>query len=75
MRLAGWQTRWFVLADDGTLSYYNTKEDMGQGCKGSMKVSACEIIGKTPKNAHAGRPCPMEGIFAAKNRFSSKVVL
>jgi len=35
-----------VLADDGTLSYYNTKEDMGQGCKGSMKVSACEIIGK-----------------------------
>ncbi|XP_059471186.1 RNA-binding protein 5-like [Neocloeon triangulifer] len=40
----GWQTRWFVLADDGTLSYYNTKEEMGQGCKGSMKVSACEII-------------------------------
>ncbi|KAF4531990.1 hypothetical protein B566_EDAN006535 [Ephemera danica] len=37
-----WQTRWFVL-NDGILTYYNSKDEVGQGCKGSLKVSACEI--------------------------------
>jgi hypothetical protein len=55
-----------VLADDGTLSYYNTKEDMGQGCKGSMMVSACEIIGKTPKKHTHGSPLSNGGDFCRK---------
>uniref|UniRef100_A0A8C9QNX8 Pleckstrin homology domain-containing family A member 8 n=1 Tax=Scleropages formosus TaxID=113540 RepID=A0A8C9QNX8_SCLFO len=38
----GWQPRWFVL-DGGTLSYYDSQEDAWKGCKGSIKVSVCEI--------------------------------
>jgi len=38
----GWQPRWFVL-DNGVLSYYKSQEEVNQGCKGSVKVSACEI--------------------------------
>lgn len=37
--------RWFVL-DNGVLAYYKSQDEVNQGCKGSMKVSACEIIGK-----------------------------
>lgn len=39
----GWQTRWFIL-DNGVLAYYKSQEEVNQGCKGSMKVTACEII-------------------------------
>uniref|UniRef100_A0A1B6C3E3 PH domain-containing protein n=1 Tax=Clastoptera arizonana TaxID=38151 RepID=A0A1B6C3E3_9HEMI len=39
----GWQTRWFVI-ENGILSYYMSQEEVNQGCKGSMKVSALEII-------------------------------
>ncbi|XP_072944383.1 pleckstrin homology domain-containing family A member 3-like [Epargyreus clarus] len=38
----GWQTRWFVL-DNGILSYYKSQEEVIQGCKGSVKVSVCQI--------------------------------
>ncbi|XP_023015825.1 pleckstrin homology domain-containing family A member 3 isoform X2 [Leptinotarsa decemlineata] len=38
----GWQTRWFVLEND-ILSYYKSQDEVDQGCKGSMKVQACEI--------------------------------
>lgn len=38
----GWQTRWFVL-EDGVLAYYKSQEEIKLGCKGSMKVLACEI--------------------------------
>ncbi|KAL1498064.1 hypothetical protein ABEB36_008921 [Hypothenemus hampei] len=38
----GWQTRWFVL-ENGVLSYYKSKDEVNQGCKGSIKVQACEI--------------------------------
>ncbi|GLV32835.1 ceramide transfer protein [Carabus blaptoides fortunei] len=38
----GWQTRWFVL-EDGILAYYKSQEEVKQGCKGSIKVLACEI--------------------------------
>ncbi|KAL0272864.1 UNVERIFIED_CONTAM: hypothetical protein PYX00_005686 [Menopon gallinae] len=38
----GWQMRWFVL-DNGVLAYYKSQEEVNQGCKGSLKVSACEI--------------------------------
>ncbi|XP_046680649.1 pleckstrin homology domain-containing family A member 3-like [Homalodisca vitripennis] len=41
----GWQTRWFIL-ENGILSYYMSQEEVNQGCKGSMKVSALEIMGK-----------------------------
>ena len=39
------QTRWFVL-DGGTLSYYDSQEDAWKGCKGSIKISVCEIQGR-----------------------------
>ncbi|MCJ8728735.1 hypothetical protein PDJAM_G00007820 [Pangasius djambal] len=39
---SGWQPRWFVLAG-GTLSYYDSQEDAWKGCKGSIKISVCEI--------------------------------
>lgn len=38
----GWQPRWFVL-DGGVLVYYQSQEEVSQGCKGSLKISACEI--------------------------------
>lgn len=41
----GWQPRWFVL-DGGTLSYYDSQEDAWKGCKGSIKISVCEIQGQ-----------------------------
>lgn len=38
----GWQTRWFVL-ENGILSYFKSQEEVIQGCKGSVKVSVCQI--------------------------------
>ncbi|XP_037068515.1 pleckstrin homology domain-containing family A member 3-like, partial [Pollicipes pollicipes] len=38
----GWQPRWFIL-EDGILSYYQSKEDVSKGSKGSIKVSVCDI--------------------------------
>jgi len=38
----GWQPRWFILAD-GVLSYYQSREDVSKGSKGSIKVSVCDI--------------------------------
>ncbi|XP_045490970.1 pleckstrin homology domain-containing family A member 3-like [Colias croceus] len=38
----GWQTRWFVL-ENGILSYYKSQDEVCQGCKGSVKVSVCQI--------------------------------
>uniref|UniRef100_A0A3B3YIK1 PH domain-containing protein n=1 Tax=Poecilia mexicana TaxID=48701 RepID=A0A3B3YIK1_9TELE len=43
--ISGWQPRWFVL-DGGTLSYYDSQEDAWKGCKGSIKISVCEIQGQ-----------------------------
>ncbi|XP_030636959.1 pleckstrin homology domain-containing family A member 8 [Chanos chanos] len=40
--ISGWQPRWFVLAE-GTLSYYDSEEDAWKGCKGSIRISVCEI--------------------------------
>lgn len=42
--LLGWQTRWFVL-ENGILSYYKSQDEVNQGCKGSLKVQACQING------------------------------
>ncbi|KAH8857310.1 Pleckstrin homology domain-containing family A member 8 [Schistosoma japonicum] len=41
--LSGWQQRYFIL-DDGVLSYYRSKEEMNSGCKGSVKLSVCDVI-------------------------------
>ena len=40
----GWQPRWFVLTENGVLSYYYSHQDVDQGCKGSMNLGACEIV-------------------------------
>ena len=32
-----------MLDSDGVLSYYRSPEDVNQGCKGALKISACEI--------------------------------
>ncbi|XP_066976301.1 uncharacterized protein [Macrobrachium rosenbergii] len=39
----GWQPRWFVL-DQGVLAYYKSQDEVNQGSKGSVKLSACEIL-------------------------------
>jgi len=39
----GWQPRWFVLKD-GLLSYYNSPNDIKNGCKRSFKISMFDII-------------------------------
>ncbi|KAF2366035.1 Pleckstrin domain [Trinorchestia longiramus] len=39
----GWQPRWFVLTD-GELTYYKNEEDVSSGCKGSVKLCACQIL-------------------------------
>ncbi|XP_067686261.1 pleckstrin homology domain-containing family A member 8-like [Haliotis asinina] len=41
--LSGWQPRWFVL-DNGVLSYYKSQEDVNNGCKGSIKMTVCDIV-------------------------------
>jgi pleckstrin family protein A (phosphoinositide binding specific) protein 8 len=42
--LAGWQPRWFVL-NEGILSYYRSEDDVNNGCKGSIKMSVCDVTG------------------------------
>lgn len=53
---SGWQPRWFVL-DGGTLSYYDSQEDAWKGCKGSIKISVCEI---------QGLYCSLNPVFSVK---------
>lgn len=43
--ILGWQPRWFIL-DKGILAYYKSQDEVGQGCKGSVKLACCEIDGK-----------------------------
>ncbi|XP_075969397.1 pleckstrin homology domain-containing family A member 3-like [Anticarsia gemmatalis] len=45
----GWQTRWFIL-ENGVISYYKSQEEVSQGCKGSVKVSVCQINVNTIDN-------------------------
>ena len=44
MSFLGWQPRWFVL-ESGILSYYRAQEDVNNGCKGSIKMSVCDVSG------------------------------
>nr|CAB3264940.1 pleckstrin homology domain-containing family A member 8-like [Phallusia mammillata] len=39
----GWQPRWLVL-HNGILSYYNSEEEVGKGCRASIKISASDIV-------------------------------
>ncbi|CAL8068043.1 unnamed protein product [Calicophoron daubneyi] len=41
--VSGWQQRYFTLKD-GVLSYYRSKEEINSGCKGSVKLSVCDVI-------------------------------
>ena len=41
----GWQPRWVVL-QKGILSYYNSSDEVGKGCRASIKITASDIIGK-----------------------------
>ena len=34
------------MLDKGVLAYYKSQEEVSQGCKGSVKLSACEILGE-----------------------------
>ena len=42
---SGWQPRWFVL-NNGVLAYYKSQEDVVNGCKGSVKMSVCDVLGR-----------------------------
>ena len=43
--ILGWQSRWFLLEND-ILSYYKSQDDMKNGCKGSVRMSVCDVNGK-----------------------------
>ncbi|CAH0381968.1 unnamed protein product [Bemisia tabaci] len=55
----GWQPRWFIL-ENGILSYYMSLEEVNQGSKGAVKVSACEIIVSNVDNTRMDLVIPGE---------------
>uniref|UniRef100_H3AEC6 Pleckstrin homology domain-containing family A member 8 n=1 Tax=Latimeria chalumnae TaxID=7897 RepID=H3AEC6_LATCH len=63
--LSGWQPRWFVL-DGGILSYYDSPEDAFKGCKGSIKMTVCEIQVHTTNNLRLDLIVPGEQYFYLK---------
>lgn len=58
----GWQPRWFIL-EDGVLSYYQSRQDVSKGCKGSLKVSACDIC------VHSGDRTRLDLVIPAEQHF------
>ncbi|XP_054477235.1 pleckstrin homology domain-containing family A member 8 [Anoplopoma fimbria] len=60
--ISGWQPRWFVL-DGGTLSYYDSQEDAWKGCKGSIKISVCEIQVHSSDSTRVNLTIPGEQYF------------
>nr|XP_020493033.1 pleckstrin homology domain-containing family A member 8 isoform X1 [Labrus bergylta] len=60
--ISGWQPRWFVL-DGGTLSYYDSQEDAWKGCKGSIKISVCEIQVHSSDSTRVDLTIPGEQYF------------
>ncbi|XP_034030902.1 pleckstrin homology domain-containing family A member 8 isoform X2 [Thalassophryne amazonica] len=63
--ISGWQPRWFVL-DGGTLSYYDSQEDAWKGCKGSLKISVCEIQVHSSDSTRVDLNIPGEQYFYLK---------
>ncbi|CDS35482.1 glycolipid transfer protein (gltp) [Echinococcus multilocularis] len=61
----GWQQRYFTLRD-GILSYYTSESDIDTGCKGALKVSACEVI------VHPTDACRFEILIPGEQRFFLK---
>ncbi|XP_057691263.1 pleckstrin homology domain-containing family A member 8 isoform X2 [Corythoichthys intestinalis] len=60
--ISGWQPRWFVL-EGGTLSYYDSQEDAWKGCKGSIKISVCEIQVHSSDSTRLDLTIPSEQYF------------
>ncbi|XP_068613855.1 pleckstrin homology domain-containing family A member 8 [Brachionichthys hirsutus] len=60
--ISGWQPRWFVL-NGGTLSYYDSQEDAWKGCKGSIKMSVCEIQVHSSDSTRVDLTIPGEQYF------------
>ncbi|XP_048881797.1 pleckstrin homology domain-containing family A member 8 isoform X2 [Brienomyrus brachyistius] len=60
--ISGWQPRWFVLEGD-TLSYYDSQEDVWKGCKGSIKISVCEIQVHSSDSTRVDLTIPGEQYF------------
>ncbi|XP_074540077.1 pleckstrin homology domain-containing family A member 8 [Halichoeres trimaculatus] len=60
--ISGWQPRWFVL-EGGTLSYYDSQEDAWKGCKGSIKISVCEIQVHSSDSTRVDLTIPGEQYF------------
>lgn len=58
----GWQPRWFIL-DGGIMTYYKSQEEVNQGCKGSVKLSACEIVVHGSDNRRLDLVIPSEQHF------------
>ncbi|VDK20587.1 unnamed protein product [Taenia asiatica] len=61
----GWQQRYFTLRD-GILSYYASESDIDTGCKGALKVSACEVV------VHPTDACRFEILIPGEQRFFLK---
>lgn len=62
---SGWQERWFVL-DNGILSYYKSQDDVTSGCKGSIKMSVCDISVHATDNTRLDLIIPGEQHFYVK---------
>ncbi|XP_067928024.1 pleckstrin homology domain-containing family A member 3-like [Watersipora subatra] len=62
---SGWQPRWFIL-DNGILSYYNSQDEVGKGCRGSIKMSVCNVL------PNASDPCQLELNIAKEQHFYLK---
>uniref|UniRef100_A0A2P2I662 Pleckstrin homology domain-containing family A member 3-like n=2 Tax=Hirondellea gigas TaxID=1518452 RepID=A0A2P2I662_9CRUS len=61
----GWQPRWFVLTD-GELTYYKSEEEVSLGCKGSVKLCACQIIVHPTDSLRVDVVIPYEQRFCLK---------
>ncbi|KAL7677305.1 hypothetical protein ACOME3_003541 [Neoechinorhynchus agilis] len=42
--LKGWKLRYFILDQDGVLSYFLSEKEVSAGCRGCVKIVACNII-------------------------------
>uniref|UniRef100_T1J5J3 Pleckstrin homology domain-containing family A member 8 n=1 Tax=Strigamia maritima TaxID=126957 RepID=T1J5J3_STRMM len=60
-----WQPRWFIL-DNGILAYYKSQEEVNQGCKGSINLTACEIAVHPTDNTRLDLIIPSEQHFYLK---------
>ncbi|CAF0955817.1 unnamed protein product [Adineta steineri] len=62
----GWQPRYFVLNENGILSYYKSHELIHEGCKGSCLVLACEVKAHPNDSLRFDLIIPGEQFFCLK---------